>query len=393
MVSMPRSSSEARSAHPAGHRNAARWRQRRSPWRVPVVPQRSDADRGAQREHERRPPAPPASAERHVRAVNACGTARARRARASLRPRTRTRPAAEPRSARPAGTRPRRRPAAARSWPRRPRTAGRARSRRRCIGIADAVPSGTFCSAIASRTNRPSPSARTQGGADREPLGQAVDESTPNTSSERRTPAPRSAPTCTSRRASARRATSRKSTPASRPPHDRSAGPLVERRREQADDRRNRHHARRDAPQNGRSPSARSPSANTGHGAERPWPARCPRRRARAGSALPLAAAGPARLEQCEQLGQERHARVRAQAGVHEGRVGELRQRGLEVGARRRPARPASAGMPTVAEQLVDRPNRRSRAASSPRPAEPVHPGHLGVLVGRDVGRCSPAPA
>ena len=273
------------------------------------------------------------------------------------------------RSPRRARTRPRRRPAAARSWPRRPRTAATGEKPASRIGIADAVPSGMFCSAIASSTNTPSPSRSDANAVPiAKPSGRLWTSSTPNTSTERRTPAPRSTPTCTSRLASARRATEQEQRrPRAGPPRDLAARTLVQRRLQQADDRRYRHHARGDAPQQRAQPVGalaerehRDRAEPRGEGGARAGEREQDRARPR------RLAAAPARLEQLEQLGQQRHPRVRAQAGVGERGVGELGQRGLEVLAGDRRARP---GSPACRPSPAARRRGRTAARAGPRPS------------------------
>src|SRR5687768_10615531 len=86
------------------------------------------------------------------------------------------------------------------------------------IGMATLVPSGTFWSAMARKMNSARPSVSDAKAVPiAKPSGRLCTRRTPNTSSERRTPAPRSSPTWTSRPASRRREPSRNRTPTSRP--------------------------------------------------------------------------------------------------------------------------------------------------------------------------------
>src|SRR5688572_26333108 len=86
------------------------------------------------------------------------------------------------------------------------------------IGMATLVPSGTFCSAIARKMNSARPSVSDAKAVPMaKPSGRLCTSRTPKTSRERRTPAPRSSPTWTSRPASHRREPSRNSTPTSSP--------------------------------------------------------------------------------------------------------------------------------------------------------------------------------
>ena len=94
------------------------------------------------------------------------------------------------------------------------------------MGIATLVPSGMFWSAIARITKSPKPSVSDAKAVPiARPSGRLCTSSTAKTSTERRTPAPVSCPTWTSRASRARRETSRNTTPTTSPAATAAADP------------------------------------------------------------------------------------------------------------------------------------------------------------------------
>jgi hypothetical protein len=118
------------------------------------------------------------------------------------------------------------------------------------MGIATLVPSGTFWSPIATITNRASPSVSEAYAVPiAKPSGRLCTSSTPNTRSDRRTPAPRSlADVHVSPREEAARDEEESSAHA-RAGGDAGSAVLRDRREQQPDNRRHGHQADRRAPE------------------------------------------------------------------------------------------------------------------------------------------------